>query len=137
MDEISNTQRALWMVLITSLAAPFFAALIAVALALASPFLDFALPPRAEASLGEVALETFSWSAMPATIGALGLVPYVLDKGTYSWLQAAVAGVVAFGVCTLIAPIGAGPAMPFLAFQSGLIAVALRAILIEGRVLIA
>lgn len=133
--DVPNTHRALWMVLITSLAAPFLAALIEVTLTLTSPLFDFALPPRGDAAIGEVALKAFSWSAMPATVGALGLVPYVLDQGTYSWLHAAVAGVLAFGACAIIAPIGAGPAMPLLAFLSGLIAIAMRVVLIHGRIL--
>lgn len=135
MSEITNTQRAFWMVLITSLAAPLAAALIEVALTLASPLFGFEFPASGQDQIGDIALKAFSWSAMPAAIGAIGLVPYVLQSGTYSWLHAAVAGVLAFGAGAIIAPIGAGPAMPLLAFLSGLIAVAVRAALIEGRIL--
>lgn len=132
---ISNTYRALWMVLITSLAAPFVVAVIEVAMTLASPLLDFALPPRNGAALGEVALRAFSWGAMPATIAALGLVPFVLERGTYGWLHAAVAGVLAFMAAVIIAPINAGPAMPFLAFLAGLVAIGMRAFFIRVGIL--
>jgi hypothetical protein len=135
MPEISNTQRAFWMVLITSLATPLFAALIEVALTLASPLFDFALPQHDAAPFGEVALRAFAWSALPATIAALGLIPLVLEKGTFGWLSAAVAGVLAFGVSTIIAPFAAGPSMPFLAFLAGLIAIGMRFMLIQGRIL--
>ncbi len=136
MNGISNSQRALWMVLITSLAAPFFASVVHVAMTLASPWLDFAVPPRGNRAIGEVAMAAFAWGAIPSTIAALGLIPYVLQNGTYGWLQAAIAGVVAFIAAALIVPFGAGTAMPFLAFMSGLLALGMRAMLIEGRILL-
>jgi hypothetical protein len=135
MSGVSNGQRALWMVLITSLAAPFFASLVEVALALASPLLDFAILPRGDRSVGDVAMAAFAWGAIPSTIAGLGLLPYVLQSGTYSWLQAAVAGVLAFFAAAMIVPFGAGPLMPLLAFLAGLIAIAMRAMLIHGGLL--
>ncbi len=135
MTEIPNAQRAIWMVLITSLAAPFFASLIAVALSLASPLFDFALPKRDGAPIGVFAASAFAWSALPATIAALALTPYVLQSGTYGWLHAAVAGVLAFIAAMLISPFAAGPSVPFLAFLAGVVAILMRAILIKGRIL--
>ncbi len=135
MTDVTNAQRALWMVLITSLAAPFFASLIDVALTLASPLFDFVLPPRAGKALGEVAVGAYAWGALPSTVGALGLVPYVLQSGTYGWLQAAVAGVIAFAAAHIVWPIPAGAAMPFLAFLAGLVAIGMRAMLISGGIL--
>lgn len=135
MAKIPNTQRAIWMVLITSIAAPFFASLIEVALTLASPFVDFLLPPRSGKPLGEVAAGAFAWSAMPATIAGIGLAPYVLQSGTYSWLHAAVAGVIAFAASILVWPFEAGQSLPFLAFLAGLVAIAMRAMLIRGGIL--
>ena len=135
MGDVTNAQRALWMVLITSLAAPFFASLAEVALSLTSPLFDFALPPRGDKPLGEVAVGAFAWGAMPATVAALGLVPYVLQTGTYGWLHAAVAGVLAFIATQIIWPFPAGAAMPFLAFLAGIVAIAMRWLLINGRIL--
>ena len=135
MTDVTNAQRALWMVLITSLAAPFFASLVDVALTLASPLFDFLLPPRADKALGEVAIGAYAWGALPSTVGALGLVPYVLQTGTYGWLQAAVAGVVAFAAAHVVWPIPAGAAIPFLAFLAGLVAIGMRAMLISGGIL--
>jgi hypothetical protein len=123
------------MVLITSLAAPFFAGLIEIALKLASPAFDFALQVSPNQSLGEAGMAAFAWGAIPSTVAALGLTPYVLQHGTYGWLQAAIAGVLAFFAGALIVPFGAGPAMPFLAFLSGMIAVGMRAMLINGKIL--
>ena len=64
-----------------------------------------------------------------------GLTPYVLESGTYGWLHAAVAGVLAFGASTIISPFGAGPMMPLLAFLAGLIAIGMRVMLIRGKIL--
>jgi hypothetical protein len=135
MDGVTNAQRALWMVLITSLAAPFFASLADVAMTIASPLFDFALPPRDGKPLGEVAVSAFIWSAFPATFAALALLPFVLQHGTYDWLHAAVAGVVAFAAAQFVWPIAPGGAPVLLAFLAGLIAILMRAILINGRIL--
>ena len=135
MNDATNGQRALWMVLITSLAAPFFVSLAALALRLVSPMFDFLLSPNKDGSLGDIAIGAFVWASFPATVGALGLVPYVLQTGTYSWLHAAVAGVVAFGAAAIIWPIGSGSAMPFLAFLAGIAAIGMRAMLIRGGIL--
>lgn len=136
MESISNKQRALWMVLITSLAAPFFAGLIGVALEVISKTTGLQIGDLATRTVGDAGIATFAWSAMPATIAALGLTPYVLQTGTYSWMHAAVAGVLAFGVSTIIAPIGLGPFMPLLAFVAGLIALGMRTMLIRGGILL-
>jgi hypothetical protein len=134
-NKISNNVRALWMVLITSLAAPFFAGLIFVALQFMRPASDFFLPPRPGEAIGEVGVDAFVWSALPATVAALGLTPFVLQQGTYSWLQAAVAGVIGFMAGAIIFPFPASAAMPFLAFLAGLVAIGMRALLIAGGIL--
>lgn len=136
--DVSNGQRALWMVLITSLAAPFFASLAAVALTSATFVFDFALPSPSEKPLAEVAVGAFIWSAFPATVAALALTPFVLQQGTYSWLAAAVAGVLAFTAATIIMPFGGAdiqPMLPFLAFLAGIIAIIMRAVLMRAKIL--
>lgn len=130
----TNAQRALWMVLITSLAAPFFAGLAAAALALILPLVA-SVPAISGQPIGHLAISVFAWSALPATIAAIALTPYVLQDGTYGWLHAAVAGVLAFGAATVIAPFDGGAAMPVLAFLAGGMATAMRAMLISGRIL--
>ena len=135
MSDGTNGQRALWMVLITSLSAPFFVSLLIAALALAEPMFGSTIFPIKDSSLGEIAIGAFVWASFPATVGALSLVPYVLQSGTYGWLHAAVAGVVAFGAAAIIWPIGSGSAMPFLAFLAGTAAIGMRAMLIRGEIL--
>ena len=135
MAKVSNRVRAVWSVLITSLAAPFFAGLAAVAIRLAGSAFGVALFAGGDVPAGDFAIAAFAWSAIPATITGLALIPYVLEAGTYSWLNAAIAGVVAFGASALLVPVGAGPVMPFLAFLSGLIAIVMRLVLIRGGIL--
>ena len=133
---MTNGQRALWMVLITSLAAPFFASLIAIALALARPMTDALMPEAPMPPLGEFAVDVFIWSALPATVAALGLTPFVLQRGTYSWLHAAVAGILAFMAGAIIFPFPSQAALPFLAFLAGLIAIGMRKLLMTGGILL-
>ena len=78
MNDVSNGQRALWMVLITSLAAPFFASLVCTGLALARPLTEFLMPEALTASLGEFAVGVFAWSALPSTVAALTPVTFCM-----------------------------------------------------------
>lgn len=132
---LSNTQRALWMVLITSLALPFFAGIVDLGLMLLSPATDFLLPSRSGESLGEAGVDAFVWSAFPATVSALGLTPFVLQTGTYGWLEAAVAGVLGFMAAAIIFPFDASGGIPFLAFAAGLLFVGMRALLVTIGIL--
>lgn len=132
----TNTQRAMWSVLITALVAPFLAAMAAASLSLGAPLLAGAVPGLAVPSPGEAALATFAWSAFPATVTALALVPFVLERGGYSWLAAAVAGVLAFMAALIILPFAHGGFVPPLAFAAGLAAIAMRALLIKLRILV-
>jgi hypothetical protein len=124
------------MVLITSLAAPFFTSLVCVGLALARPLTEFLMPEAPAPALGEFAVDVFAWSALPATVAALGLTPFVLQRGTYSWLHAAVAGVLAFMAGAIIFPLPVQGALPFLAFLASLIAIGMRQLLITGGILL-
>lgn len=133
--DVTHLQRALWMVLITWLAAPFFAALTAAAMSLLAPVIG-ALPTFEQSALGEAAAGTFVWSALPAAVAGLALVPFVLERGTYGWLHAAVAGVAGFFAGFMIQPFAAGSAMPLLAFIAALIVVGMRALLINRKILL-
>lgn len=135
MAKTSNAQRALFSVLITALIAPAVAAAAALAIWLTGALLGVQLLPLAGERADAVALGAFVWSALPAIVAALALTPYVLRDGTYGWLHAAVAGVVAFGAAAIIFPFGGGPVMPAMAFLAGLIAILVRSILIGVRIL--
>jgi hypothetical protein len=67
-------------------------------------------------------------------VAALGLSPFVLQHGTYTWLHAAVAGVIGFAAGDIIFTlVGGAPAV--LAFLAGLLAIGMRAMLIAGGIL--
>jgi hypothetical protein len=135
--DVTHAQRALWMVLITSIAAPFFASLIFVALSLLSPIFDAILPVRAaDEPLGAAAVSAFAWSALPALAAAIILLPFVLQTGTYGWLAAATAGVFGFAAGFFVFPFAASTSPAYLAFIGGLIALGMREMLIRGRILL-
>ena len=131
----TNATRAIWMVLITSLAGPFIVAFAVAAIGLVHQILDLGLLPFGDATVGDIAVRVFLWASFPATIAALALVPFVLQSGTYSWLHAAVAGVIGCGLAAVIFPIAHGSVMPLLAFAAGLTGVGMRALLIRGGIL--
>lgn len=94
------------------------------------------MPEASVGPLGEFAVDVFAWSALPATVGAIALSPFVLQHGTYSWLHAAVAGVLAFMAAAIIFPLPVEGALPFLAFLAGLIAIGMRMMLMKGGILL-
>lgn len=133
---VSNGMRALWTFLFYTLVGPFLAALlVVVALLLAPPFGLGALIPTDAPAAGDAAIATFVWSAIPAAIAALALVPLVFFRGSFGWLEAAAAGVLGFCVALFIAPSAAGNAIPFFAFVAGLVSVGVRQVLLTGNIL--
>jgi hypothetical protein len=135
MKEISNGHRALWMVLITSLAVPFFAGLAAAALGIVHQILDLGILPIGDGTVGAFAARVFLLSSFPAAISAVALVPFVLQRGTYGWLHAAVAGVLSYGVAAVVFPASFTGFRPAVAFAAGLLAVGMRALLINAGIL--
>lgn len=123
----SNGQRALWTFLFYALCGPFFAALAyALVVVLAPPLKLEALLPTSLPPLGEAVAGVFVWSAIPAALAALGLVPMVLRRGTFGWIEAAAAGVIAFAAANAVAPFEHNGALPALAFLAGLTSLAVR-----------
>lgn len=135
-DTIGNGQRALWTFLFFTLCGPFFAALAyAAAVILASPLKLGALLPETLPPLGEAVAGVFVWAALPAALAAIGLLPMVLKRGTFGWVMAAAAGVVGFAAAAALAPFGHQDALPVLAFAAGLIALAVRFVLLAAGIL--
>lgn len=135
MKEISNGHRALWMVLTTSLAVPFFAGLAAAALGIVHQILDLDVLPIGDGTVGAFAARVFLWSSFPAALAALALVPFVLQAGAYSWLHAAVAGVIACGAAAIVFPTAFPSLMPAVAFAGGVAGVGMRVLLINAGIL--
>lgn len=133
---MSGAQRALWTFLMYTLVGPFFAAVfIAVALALAPPLGFGALLPANVPPLGVAAITTFVWAVIPAVLVALTLAPIALRQENVGWIVAAVAGAVAFAISATLFPIGMEGARPYLTFLAGLIALAVREVLVRAGVL--
>jgi hypothetical protein len=135
-SRIGNGQRAFWTFLFYTLCGPFFAALGYAAFALLAPPLRLgALLPAGLPPLGEAVAGVFVWSALPAALAALGVVPLVLKRGTFGWVIAAAAGVIAFAAATAIAPFPHQNALPALAFTAGLVSLAVRQVLLSAKIL--
>ncbi len=136
LGEIGNGQRAFWTFLFFTLCGPFFAALAyAAAVILAPPLKLGALLPVGSPPLGEAVAGVFVWSALPAALAALGVMPMVFRRGTFGWVVAAAAGVIAFAAATAIAPIQHEVTLAVLAFFAGLIALAVRYVLLAAGIL--
>lgn len=134
--EPGNGQRAFWTFLFFTLCGPFFAALAYAAVVILAPPLKLgALLPNALPPLGEAVAGVFVWSALPAGLAALGLLPFVLKRGSLGWIEAAAAGVIGFAAATAVAPFEHGGALPAMAFLAGLIALAVRHVLLAANIL--
>ncbi len=110
-QKITNGQRALWTFLISTLVGPFFAAAIVAALTLASGALQMGPPSLKGLALSAVgaqaaawALQTYVWAAMPAGLAGACLAAYISLKGTVPWLAVIVAGVMSFGLASVVVP---------------------------------
>jgi hypothetical protein len=129
---MTNAQRALWTFLIYTLLAPFLAALaVTVVLALGAAFGLADLLPGDAPPIGQAALATFVWSAVPAVLTAIALVVLTQRAGGFSWIMAAAVAVVAFAVAAAVLPFGQGEAGPYLAFLAGLVSIAVREVLVR------
>lgn len=133
---VGNGQRAFWTFLFYTLCGPFFAALSYAAFAILAPPLNLGtLLPATAPPLGEAVAAIFVWSALPAALTAIAIIPMVLKRGTFSWVIAASGGVLAFAAATVVAPIEHNGALPALAFMAGLISMAVRQVLIAAKIL--
>jgi hypothetical protein len=134
---MGHAQRALWTFLFYALVAPFFAALAVVAVAMLAGVVGLGNLLPGAPPLGAIGLSAFIWSAVPATLTALALVPMVLRQGGFGWIIAAVAGVLAFAVAMALFPLPElVDARPYLAFLAGLVAVGVREILARGGIIV-
>ena len=105
MEDITNGQRAFWTFLITTLAAPFFGALIVLFLSVVAGALGKGpdslrvLDQSGQlAWAAEKAAATFVWSAIPAAVAGAALAVLLLRRGAFGWLEAAIAGAVAVSI---------------------------------------
>lgn len=132
----SNGQRAFWTFLFYTLCGPFFAALTYAGIVILAPPLKLgALLPAGLPPLGPAVASVFVWSALPAALAAIAVIPMVLRRGTFGWVVAAAAGVIAFAAATVIAPLEHRDALPAMAFLAGLVSLGVRAVLLAAGIL--
>lgn len=143
MHGMTNAQRALWSFLLYTLVGPFIAALLITVLQPPAALAGF-LPRLAELEpaglvsfMGWAAMFTYVWAAPPAALAALGLLPFVFRNGTFGWMAAAIAGVLAFAVAAVLFALPAPDLTPYLAFLAGVASVICRTVLIRIGVLAA
>ncbi|MEO0672754.1 MAG: hypothetical protein AAFZ05_12100 [Pseudomonadota bacterium] len=138
----SNAQRGIWAFLFYTLVGPFFGAVAAGGLLMIASVGGFAPAPYAGLGLGEVfrqiaplSVAAFVWSAVPATLTGIGLLPLILFTGTAGPIAAGICGVIAFAISVFMIPIPDNGLMPIMAFAAGLVAILVRQVLISGGIL--
>jgi hypothetical protein len=129
-QKTTNGQRALWTFLISTLVGPFFAAVIVAALTLVSGVLQMGPPSLKGLALTDVgakaagwALHTYVWAALPAGLAGACIAAYVSLTGSVPWIASVAAGVVAFGIASVVVPgllPNHGTALAFIAALSSL-----------------
>jgi uncharacterized membrane protein YeaQ/YmgE (transglycosylase-associated protein family) len=136
MDGMGNAHRAFWMFLFYTLIGPFFGAFV-VALALViGPAAGLGPhPPSPAPPIGLAVLSAYVWSAIPSALAAVILLPMVLRRGRFGWLEAAIAGVVGFAAAGQLFPIPNQNLLPYFAMLAGVVSIAARAVLERARVL--
>ena len=129
---MNNAQRSLWTFLFYTLAGPFLAVVVVLA---GSIVLGLAGLLPASAAAGANALQAFVLGAFVAAIAGAGLAAITSLRGAFSWLEAAVAGVLGFMAVALGSGAIASSHLTALAFLSACVALACRAILVRIRIL--
>jgi hypothetical protein len=133
---MSNSQRALWTFLMFALVGPFFAALSVVIVVALASIADLAghLPGGAQ-DMGAAGLTTFVWAAVPSVVTGLVLAGVVLRAGGFSWFMAALVAIIVFSVATEVMWFTLQDIRVFLTPLAGLVAVAVREMLIRAQIL--
>ncbi len=135
---MTNSHRALWTFLLYALVAPFFGAVvISVILLLAFVFGLVNLLPDDVTPSGAAAIASFVWAVVPAVLTGIVLAALVWQKGGFGWVVAAAVAVIAFTIATILIPFGLEDARPSLAVIAGLVAVAVRDVLVRMAIITA
>lgn len=79
-------------------------------------------------------MNAYVWAVIPSAMAAIGLVPLVLRRGAFGWVEAGAMGVVGFAAAQALVPLPLGQFGPIAAFAFGLVMVAVRLVL-AGRIL--
>ena len=137
-DTAGGTGRAnlLWVFLFYTLAGPLIAGLlVAAATMFAEPLGWTHLTGPGAPTVGQVGITAYMWSAIPAAVTALILMPFARRWGGFGWPLAGMAGVVAFGIAYVLSPVPLGESLPYAAFAAGVVSIIVRQVLIAGKVI--
>lgn len=148
---MSRNQRALWTFLFYTLIGPFLGALVSV---LGSPVLMWAnmAPFRATdhppydlgnvpsmdslmPMLGQIAIQSYVWCAIPAALTAITLLPHIWRKGTVGWIEPAVGGALCLAAVTVLFRFDHGGLLAYMCFAAAVVAVFCWAVLRRAGVL--
>lgn len=123
-EEPSNMSRAMWVFLGYMLVGPFFAGLAVAAALLLGPMLGMqAWLPDPLPVAGPAAIAAYVWAAVPAALAAIIVLPRVFRLGRFGWIEAAVAGVVAYAATSVVTGMPARELLPGLSFVAGIVSV--------------
>ncbi len=126
----------LWIFLFYTLAGPFIAGLLAAAATMfAGPLGWTHLTGPDAPTAGQVGITAYMWSAIPAALTALMLLPFARRRGGFGWPLAGMAGVVAFGFAYVLSPVPLGDSLPYASFAAGVVSIIVRQVLIAGNVI--
>jgi hypothetical protein len=136
----TNAQRALWTFLFYTLIGPFLAALAMLGIMLIGPMLglDGVVFEGKSMSFVEAAipaaLNTYIWAAFPAALAGAGLAALISLRGTFGWLESAIAGAAAMTIAALITQGVVGVDLTFAAFGAACIAIVCRGFLQRAQI---
>ncbi|HRY05635.1 MAG TPA: hypothetical protein P5114_00800 [Hyphomicrobiaceae bacterium] len=136
-DGPSNAQRALYTFLGYSLVGSFLAGFVTLAgLVLAQPLQLGGLIPAGMPNAGVAAIAAFVWSAIPASLAGLVLAAIAWWGGTFPWVTAAAAGGFAFMLAAIAMPLPDGLALTPLTALAAFIAIGVRAMLHNAKIIL-
>lgn len=140
--KITQQQRALWTFLISTLVAPFLAALVVLVAGSAIGVTGRWMPPEMASMdiaqrmhwAGEHALVAFVWAAWPAALAGAAAAGLMLWRGGLAWLECAILGAVSASLFTFAS---GGPVVRHMlpvAFTGAVLGVVIWMILTRARI---
>jgi hypothetical protein len=135
-EEPGRGQRALFTFLGFALLGPLFAGVVVLAAFILAPplKLDELLP--VVSNPGRAAIFTFVWAAIPAALAGAVLAVVVWRGEAFPWVLAAAAGGIAFMLAAIVLPLPPGLALTPLTALACFIAIAVRASLVSGGIVV-
>lgn len=139
---ISNSSRALWTFVFSTLVGPFIAALILAAIYLVSGVLGMGPPSIKALKAGELlpytaehAVAGYVWSAIPAGLTGFTLAGVVHQRSGFPWLTAVIVAAVFASIIAVLSGGQAAGHVYFIALIAAVTALIGRQVLVTAKVL--